>query len=126
MGWEIVDSGFKVVLSGRVPEVIREHIAGDVDRFLAAQGLERGQIRHFVAHTGGPQVLQAFEAALALPPGGLERSWHSLKTVGNLASASVLFVLEDLVKARVARRGDWGLLAAMGPGFCAELVLLAW
>jgi alkylresorcinol/alkylpyrone synthase len=126
MGWEIVDSGFKVVLSGRVPEVIREHIASDVDHFLGAHQLARPQIRHFIAHTGGPKVLQAFEAALSLPAGGLERSWHSLRTVGNLSSASVLFVLDDLLSARVARPGDHGLLAAMGPGFCAELVLLGW
>jgi alkylresorcinol/alkylpyrone synthase len=126
MGWEIVDSGFKVVLSARVPQVVAEHVGQDVDRFLAAHGLGRRDIRHFIAHTGGPKVLRAFEAALALPEGALERSWHSLRTVGNLSSASVLFVLRDLLAAGVARDGDYGLLAAMGPGFCSELVLLRW
>jgi alkylresorcinol/alkylpyrone synthase len=126
MGWDIGDNGFKVVLSARVPEVIRAHIGGDVDRFLAAHDLDRSRIRHFIAHTGGPKVLRAFEEALSLPEGALERSWHSLKTVGNLSSASVLFVLGDLLSARVAHPGDYGLLAAMGPGFCAELVLLRW
>jgi alkylresorcinol/alkylpyrone synthase len=126
MGWDLCDSGFKVVLSARVPEVIRAHIGGDVDEFLAAHGLDRRSIRHIVAHTGGPKVLQAIEAALALPAGALERSWQSLKTVGNLSSASVLFVLEDLLRAGVARPGDHGLVAAMGPGFCAELALLGW
>jgi len=83
-------------------------------------------VKHWVAHTGGPKVLEAFEGALELPPGALARSWASLKEVGNLSSASVLFVLADLLDSGEARRGDWGLMLAMGPGFCAELVLLRW
>jgi alkylresorcinol/alkylpyrone synthase len=126
MGWEFLDSGFKVVLSPKVPQVVQAHIGADVDAFLAEQGLERRQLRHIVAHPGGPKVLEAFEAALELPAGALERSWHSLREVGNLSSASVLFVLGDLLDAGVARAGDLGVMAAMGPGFCAELVLLQW
>ena len=126
MGWDVVDSGFKVVLSADVPQVIRARLGPDVDRFLAAHGLARGDLQHVVAHTGGPKVLEAVEGALGLAPGALERSWRSLEEVGNLSSASVLFVLGDLLDADVARPGDRGLLVAMGPGFCAELVLLEW
>jgi alkylresorcinol/alkylpyrone synthase len=126
MGWDVVDTGFKVVLSARVPEVIESRIGGDVDAFLGAHGLDRGRIRHWVAHTGGPKVLEAFRRALALPEAAVERSWRSLREVGNLSSASVLFVLGDLLDAGEAREGDLGLLCAMGPGFSAELVLLSW
>ena len=126
MGWDIVDTGFKVVLSAKVPEVVREHVRGDVDAFLAAHGLARSDIRHWIAHTGGPKVLEAFEAALELPAGALARSWQSLRETGNLSSASVLFVLGELLDSGEARPGDLGLLMAMGPGFCAELVLLRW
>ena len=126
MGWDFVDSGFKVVLSAKVPEVVRRHVRGDVDAFLAAHGLDRSRIRHWVAHTGGPKVLEAFGEALELPAGALDRSWRSLEEVGNLSSASVLFVLGDLLESGEARPGDLGLLAAMGPGFSAELVLLRW
>jgi alkylresorcinol/alkylpyrone synthase len=126
MGWDVVDSGLKVVLSASVPDVVREHIGRDVDAFLADHGLSRGRIRHWIAHTGGPKVLEAFEGALALPRAALARSWASLREVGNLSSASVLFVLGDVLDAAEAREGDLGLLVAMGPGFCAELVLLAW
>ncbi len=126
MGWDIVDTGFKVVLSAKVPEITRAHVGRDVDAFLASQGLARRDIRHWIAHTGGPKVLEAFEAALELPEGALERSWRSLEEVGNLSSASVLFVLGDLLESGDAREGDLGLLMAMGPGFCAELVLLRW
>lgn len=126
MGWDVVDTGFKVVLSAKVPQLVREHIRTDVDGFLSAHGLSRQDVKHWVAHTGGPKVLEAFEGALELPAGALARSWASLKEVGNLSSASVLFVLGDLLDSGEARPGDWGLMLAMGPGFCAELVLLRW
>jgi alkylresorcinol/alkylpyrone synthase len=126
MGWDFVDGGFKVVLSADVPEVVEANVGRDVDAFLRDHDIGRRQLRHFIAHTGGPKVLQAFERGLSLPPGALERSWSSLQKVGNLSSASVLFVLGDLFDARVARPGELGLLVAMGPGFCAELVLLRW
>lgn len=126
MGWDIVDTGFKIVLSAGVPAIVYEHIGKDVDSFLAAQSLDRSKVKHFIVHTGGPKVLQAFAEALALPREALQRSWSSLEKVGNLSSASVLFVLRDLLDSGDARPGDVGLLLAMGPGFCSELVLLKW
>jgi alkylresorcinol/alkylpyrone synthase len=126
MGWDVVDSGFKVVLSAKVPTLVREHIRGNVDRFLAEHGLGRQDVRHWVAHTGGPKVLRAFEEALELEASALERSWRSLREVGNLSSASVLFVLGETLDGAAPRPGDWGVVMAMGPGFCAEMVLLRW
>ena len=126
MGWEVVDTGFKVVLSAKVPEVIETHVGRDVDELLGAHGLARGDIRHWVAHTGGPKVIEAFRRAVGIEPAALERSWRSLREIGNLSSASVLFVLGDFLDAKDARPGDYGLLAAMGPGFSAELLLLRW
>jgi alkylresorcinol/alkylpyrone synthase len=126
MGWDVVDSGFKVVLSPQVPQLVRERLRSDVDSFLAAQGLRRTDLKHFVAHTGGPKVLEAFEEALEIPRAKLSRSWNSLQSVGNLSSASVLFVLAELLASGEAQPGDKGLLVAMGPGFCSELVLLEW
>jgi len=126
MGWDFRDTGFQVVLSAEVPRITRENVGRDVDDFLASQGLARGDVRHWIAHTGGPKVLEAFQSALGLPDGALDRSWRSLEEVGNLSSASVLFVLGDLVASGEPRPGDRGLLVAMGPGFCAEMVLLQW
>ena len=124
MGWDIVDSGFRIVLSARVPEVVAAHIGADVDAFLGDRGLRRADIRHWTAHTGGPRVLQAFASALGLDDAALRRSWDSLAEVGNLSSVSVLFVLRDLLDSGEPAPGDHGLLIAMGPGFGAELVLL--
>jgi alkylresorcinol/alkylpyrone synthase len=126
MGWDFVDSGFKIVLSPRVPELVKREIRGNVDAFLAAQGLTRSDIGSWIVHTGGPRVLEAFQEALELPPEALERSWSSLRQTGNLSSASILFVLGDFLDAQKARPGDYGLMIAMGPGFCSELVLLRW
>ncbi|MCK6530459.1 type III polyketide synthase [Myxococcota bacterium] len=126
MGWDVVDTGLKVVLSPEVPRFARERIAPDVLAFLARHGLAPGDVRHFLVHTGGPKVLTAFEESLALPEGALARSWRSLRAVGNLSSASVLFVLGDLLEEGAAGPGDVGLLVAMGPGFCAEMALLRW
>ena len=126
MGWDFVDTGFKVVLSAKVPEVVAANVRRDVDGFLSSQGLDRSKISHWVAHTGGPKVLKAFEQALELPANALERSWKSLREVGNLSSASVLFVLSELLESNTAKPGEYGLLMAMGPGFCAELILLQW
>ena len=126
MGWDVVDSGFKVVLSPQVPQLVRDRLRFDVDDFLKANGLTRPSVKHFICHSGGPKVLEAFEEALELPREKVQRSWDSLRTAGNLSSASVLFVLSDLLASGEPRAGDKGLLLAMGPGFCSELVLLEW
>ena len=126
MGWDVVDSGFKIVLSPAIPDLVREHLGGDVDAMLAEHGLARSAISHWIAHTGGNRVLEAIATALDLPSGALDRSWRLLAATGNLSSASVLFVLRDLLDARAARAGDYGLMLAMGPGFCAELAFLQW
>ena len=96
------------------------------DAFLADQGHKRADIGSWVLHTGGPKVLEATAAALDLHNGQLDASWDCLKRVGNLSSASVLVVLEDVMKNRRPEPGTLGVLAAMGPGFCSELVLLQW
>lgn len=126
MGWNVVESGFQVVLSAQVPNVVREHVRGDVDRFLGVQGLSRRDIAHWICHPGGPKVLEAFADALEQPRSSFDRTWRSLDAVGNLSSASVLFVLGDTLAQADARPGEYGLLLAMGPGFCSELVLLRW
>lgn len=126
MGWDFLDSGFRIVLSADVPTMVSRHLRRDVDGLLGRHGLTRRDITHWIAHTGGPKVLEAFEAALELPSAALARSWESLRSVGNLSSVSVMHVLADLVDSGQPAPGDLGLMIAMGPGFCAEIVLLRW
>ncbi len=126
MGWDISEKGFRIVLSASVPDVVREHLRGDVDGFLAENGLERSDIGLWIAHPGGPRVLEAMQDALELPEGALDRTWRSLREVGNLSSTSILLVLEEVLAEDDPEPGAWGMMVAMGPGFCSELVLLRW
>ncbi|MEZ5962939.1 MAG: 3-oxoacyl-[acyl-carrier-protein] synthase III C-terminal domain-containing protein [Planctomycetota bacterium] len=125
MGWNISERGFEIVLSPAVPSVARERLGGDVDAFLRAHGLGRRDIRRWVCHPGGPKVLQALQDALGLRREDLATSWQNLAERGNLSSASVLLILADNLEAPPPT-GSHGLMLAMGPGFCSELLLLRW
>jgi len=126
MGWDISEEGFRIVLSTEVPDMVRKHLGSDVDAFLAEHGLERSDIKSWIMHTGGPKVLEATREALGLTNGALDVSWESLRRVGNLSSTSVLLVLDEFMNKKRPAPGSYSILAAMGPGFCAELVLLRW
>jgi alkylresorcinol/alkylpyrone synthase len=126
MGWRVSDSGFKVVLSSEVPEMVRRHLRCDVDRFLREQHLACEDIAVWIAHPGGPKVLEAMQEVLPLEPGALDITWRSLATVGNLSSTSVLLVLQETMSRAAPPPGGFGVMVAMGPGFCSELVLLQW
>jgi alkylresorcinol/alkylpyrone synthase len=126
MGWRVGASGFQVVLSAEVPEMVRRHLRRDVDAFLAAHRLGYDDIAVWVAHPGGPRVLEAMQEALPMKPGALDIAWKSLREVGNLSSTSVLLVLQETLAGPTPPSGAYGLMTAMGPGFCSELVLLRW
>jgi alkylresorcinol/alkylpyrone synthase len=126
MGWDIGDTGFKIVLSPDVPKVVNEHLRGNVETFLAESGLTMDRICSYIFHSGGPKVLEAMESTLNLPPNALAPSWKSLREVGNLSAASVLAVMEDYLLNHPGTPGCYSILAAMGPAFCSELVLLQW
>jgi alkylresorcinol/alkylpyrone synthase len=126
MGWDISERGFRIVLSREVPAVVREHLGPDVDGLLAEHGFQRADVGSWVLHTGGPKVLEATADSLGLHNGELQASWDCLRRMGNLSSASVLAVLEEVMLRRTPAPGTLGVLAAMGPGFCSEVVLLRW
>jgi alkylresorcinol/alkylpyrone synthase len=124
MGWDVGATGLRIVLDNNVPELVRTYIGGDVRAFLADHGLSQADIEWYVAHPGGPKVLEALASALDVDRHALQVTWDSLARIGNLSSASVLNVLADTLATRPPRPGSHGLMVAMGPGFCSELVLL--
>jgi alkylresorcinol/alkylpyrone synthase len=126
MGWDISEKGFRVVLSRRLPEFIRCRLASDVDRYLAGRRLTRRDVGSWVIHPGGPKVLEAVECALGLESRELEASWDCLARFGNLSSGSVLNVLEHVMTERRPDPGTLGIVMAMGPGFCSEVLLIRW
>lgn len=123
IGWNIGSYGLRLMLTPAVPELIDRHLASDVDALLAAHGWGRGDVDEWIAHPGGPRVLEAFSDALDLVPGDLSTSWEVLADMGNLSSSAVLHVL-----ARHAHHppGHRGVLFALGPGVSVEIVLLEW
>jgi alkylresorcinol/alkylpyrone synthase len=124
MGWDVSSTGLRIVLDANVPGLVRQYLGGDVDGFLEDHGMRREDIGWWVCHPGGPKVLEAIEDALALPRSAVQLTWDSLARIGNLSSASVLHVFEDTLRDRPPPPGSYGMLMAMGPGFCSELVLL--
>lgn len=126
MGWDVGSTGFRIVLDAEVPALVEQHLGDDVKQFLADHDLDVSQVGSWVCHPGGPKVMLAVEQALGLDQRALELTWRSLAAVGNLSSASVLHVLRDTIDERRPAAGAPGVLLAMGPGFCSELVLLRW
>lgn len=121
MGWDVVDDGLKVRFSRDIPTLVHSMMHGNVAGALAAQGWTRDDVDTFVVHPGGVKVLAAYEEALDLPPGALDASRRVLCESGNMSSVTVLFVLEETLRAAPSGKG---LLSAMGPGFSAEHVLI--
>jgi alkylresorcinol/alkylpyrone synthase len=125
MGWDFSSEGFQVVLSPEVPIFAKELLIPALLEFIAEQGLKLDQIDRWVAHPGGPKVVQAMAEGLDVPIETFEPTLRSLAKVGNLSSASVLFVLKDALD-NPPPAGSYGILMAMGPAFCAEVALLRW
>ncbi|MGW5104947.1 type III polyketide synthase [Streptomyces sp. NPDC004100] len=126
LGWDIGDSGFKVVLDPGIPQALRHHLADDVREFLGDHGLKPQDVTAWVCHPGGPRILESVTEALDLPAEELALSWRHLAEVGNLSSSSVLHVLRDTLTERRPPPGTPGLLLAVGPGLACEWVLLSW
>ncbi|MDB4976939.1 MAG: Chalcone synthase [Myxococcaceae bacterium] len=126
MGWDFTDTGFKIVLGPEVPHIAREGLASLVDALLQRHGLSRADIESWVVHPGGPAVMTATCEGLGLPREALANTRRSLAQIGNLSSASVLFLLDDFRKYVRPARESYGIMIAMGPAFSAEAVLLQW
>jgi alkylresorcinol/alkylpyrone synthase len=125
MGWDIGSNGFQIKLSTEVANVAEKYLGEDVSIFLEDHGLTPADISTWVCHPGGPKVIEAVERTLDLPADALDHTRNSLRDYGNLSSVSVL----DVLRANMADPplpGSFGLMMAMGPAFCSELVLLGW
>jgi alkylresorcinol/alkylpyrone synthase len=124
MGFDVTSGGLRIVLDAEVPTIVGRYIRDDVDGFLADHGLTRADVEWWVCHPGGPKVIEALQEALGVPRAAVQLTWDSLARIGNLSSASVLHVLADTLRERPPRPGSYGIVLAMGPGFCSELVLV--
>ena len=126
LGWDIGGSGFRIVLSPSIADIVEEHLGDDVRALLAAHDLTVADVQTWIAHTGGPRILESAALSLGLPDEAFATSWASLARAGNLSSSAVLHVLADELAAGGQPPGSVGVLFAFGPGVCAEVVLLRW
>lgn len=125
MGWDIKDSGLHVVFSRDIPNIIKNWLRPNVDEFLQSHNLMINDLTEFIAHPGGKKVIDAYIETLEIDPQMTNESQRILQKHGNMSSPTVLYVLEEIMK-KEHFEGDYGLMAALGPGFSSELVLLQW
>ena len=123
IGWHVGGTGFEIVLTAGVADVIERHFPAEVAAFLGDNGLQIEDVSAWVAHPGGPRVLEAFAHSLDVDAEAFRTSWATLDRVGNLSSSAVLHVLADMWEQPA---GAKGLLFALGPGVSSEFVLLEW
>ena len=124
MGFELRNTGLQIVLDRGIAPFVRRTILPTVESFLAARGLARDRIAHFILHPGGRRVIEAMAERLGLGPGDLAATEEVLSRHGNMSSVTILFVLDEVLRCRNPAPGSLGLLGAFGPGFAAELALL--
>ena len=124
MGWDFQDEGMQLVLSPKLPLIVRQNLPALVDEFLAKHTVARYDLVHFITHPGGARVVDAYRESLQLSAEDLCQTEDVLRRHGNISSVSVLVVLEQWLAAGGMATAGYGLLSAFGPGFSAELLLL--
>jgi len=118
MAWELSSNGFLMTLSGYIPELIQEDFDKIVDRALQKDGTPKEEVSHWCVHPGGKRVLEAIHKSLGFTNGQLSHSYDVLKQFGNLSSATILFVLKEMLQERRTIKKMFG--AAFGPGLTVE------
>jgi predicted naringenin-chalcone synthase len=124
VGLDIGNQAFRITLSAGVPAVLKENIEGFVAKLLEPLGLSASDITHWGIHPGGPKILRLLKKQLGLKPAQLRASWDVLANAGNCASATVLLVLENILRVDNPEPGDLGVLLTFGPGLTIEGAIL--
>ncbi|GAA0635263.1 3-oxoacyl-[acyl-carrier-protein] synthase III C-terminal domain-containing protein [Brevundimonas lenta] len=124
MGWDFDDGGFRVRVSGTVPDVVRDLVPEVMEAFADLAGPD--DLASLLLHPGGAKILARVEELIPDARPRLAASYATLAGFGNMSSATVLFVLDQAIRDAHPSPGALSLLAAFGPGFTAEASLLRW
>jgi len=124
MGWKIGNTGFEMMLSSELPRIILEEAIPVINGLLAENGIDRSSIRHWVLHPGGRAILDSLQTGLKLTDEEMLPSRTILKNYGNMSSASILFVLKELLATRSIGRNEHVCAVAFGPGLTMEVAFL--
>jgi predicted naringenin-chalcone synthase len=120
MAWELSSTGFQMTLSGYVPYLIEEDIARLVEKALAKQGISRSSITNWCIHPGGRKILEAVQKSLEIEKHELNSSYNILDQFGNMSSATILFVLNDMLPSIQQKENSKIFAVAFGPGLTME------
>ncbi len=126
MGFEYPGGRPRVVLSKDVRRIGATMMGEMARALMETQGLKRDDIAHWVLHSAGRRVLDRARDLLDLTDAQMAHARAVLREHGNMSSATILFVLERLLRLETPVPGDWGLMIGLGPGFAAEGALLSW
>ena len=124
MGWSVVSRGLQVIFDQRIPAIIREHAASELDALLNAHHLSRSDVKEFLYHPGGPKVLQAYAEAYGVDPERFHWSRDVFQDHGNMSSVTVLYVLERYFRRHPPANDGYAVVSALGPGFSSEAFLM--
>jgi alkylresorcinol/alkylpyrone synthase len=124
MGWRFTSDGMRLVLSKDVADIVKDRLRPEVETFFADAGVRADEVAFWALHPGGRKIIDTYRDTFGLSEDALRFTRHSLATRGNLSSASVLCVLEEVVTTGHPASGDIAFVCALGPGFAAELLLV--
>ena len=123
MGWDVKDSGLKVIFSKDIPTIVHGSVRENIQELADQNNIGLGKIKHYVVHPGGPKVIDAYEEALGLKKDEMKFTRNVLRKHGNMSSPTVLYVLKEFTDRGEFSPGEYGLISALGPGFSSELIL---
>lgn len=123
MGFKLTNSGLQMVLDIEVPETIASHFPAIIHPFIEKNNLKIDAIDHLIFHPGGKKIIQTVEELFLGLGKNIDATKEVLKQYGNMSSATVLYVLEQIMDAQPAK-GEKGLMLSFGPGFSAQRILL--
>ena len=123
MGFELTNSGLKMVLDIEVPETIATHFPKFIHPFLKRNNLQIADIDHLIFHPGGKKIVQTVEDLFLSSGQNINDTKQVLKQYGNMSSATVLYVLERFLDKK-PKAGEKGLMLSFGPGFTAQMILI--
>ncbi|WP_409557577.1 type III polyketide synthase [Allomuricauda sp. SCSIO 65647] len=125
MGFDLTNTGLKMILDPAVPEVIAAHFEAIVHPFLKKHGTSIEKVDHLIFHPGGRKIVQTVDELFGKLGKSIEETREVLRAYGNMSSVTVLYVLERFMEKQL-KRGEQGLILSFGPGFSAQRVLLEW
>lgn len=124
MGWKIGNFGFEMTLSPELPRIILETAIPALENILCDNGLTKEKIKHWALHPGGRAILDSLQKGLSLAEEQMQPSRKVLRNFGNMSSASILFVLKEIIESEIVKPGEYCCAVAFGPGLTMEVALL--